>query len=340
MIRKEKNAIRALTITLITCMLLTASAAGAFAVDMVYAASKTKKITQTISAPQNVRTYSGYKSVTVKWDAVSGAASYNIYRASGDEAFAKIGTAGSGALSFRDTGAKDNTVFTYCITAVAGGQESARSAESSAGCVRTINYLLKTKRGITVKSTGKVKKKQYFGAGEKLRADGFVYGYYLVEYNGVRYKVPWNKVRGAKADYKKNAYGGDGDNTAAENFVNEGQFGSKTKYLIWVSMYSQRLYVFKGSKGNWQCIRNCSCNTGRASTPTITGTNKKIYAKYKKNSKHKYWSRYTRYSSIHGRNKHDPKLGKPISGGCVRIDNASALFIMKKIPYKTRVISY
>ena len=344
---KKIKTINLTLIWLMICILLTAPAAGAFALDENPELNSTELSEETepeeilLDAPRNVRAYSGYNSVTVQWSPVQSAAGYAVYRRlKGTGNFAKITTVSSGSAAFRDTAPRGNSIYEYRVTALAEGTESEMSASASAGCVRTINYKLTFKRTVTLKSKDRAKKAQTFAKGQNVTADSFIYGYYLATVGGHRYKIPWTKVRGAKAVYRTNAYGAEGDSTTAENFVNQAGFGSKTKYLIWVSLYSQRVYVFTGSRGHWTCIKNWACNTGKASTPTISGKNKKIYAKYPKNSKHKYWSRFTRYSSIHGRNPGDPKLGRPISGGCVRVDNANALFIMKKIPKKTRVVSY
>lgn len=53
-----------------------------------------------------------------------------------------------------------------------------------------------------------------------------------------------------------------------EDYVNNMGYTSKTKYLTWLSTYTQRVYTFKGSKGKWELIRTDRVTTGRFSHPT------------------------------------------------------------------------
>ena len=294
--------------------------------------------------PVSITAFAGYNSVVLKWNKTGEAENYRIYRKnSTEDQFSLIGTVadnGSVTYTFRDANAAKDAIYNYYVTAVKGEKESEHSNTVTSSRVRTIYYRITFKNGITLKSKDKAKKKATFGKGTTVYAEGFNKGYYIFYYGGRTYNVAWNKIKGAKADYRTNAYGVEVDNDTAEDFVNAGRFSSKTKYLIWISLYSQRVFVFQGSTGKWNCIKSWQCNSGRASTPTETGLSRKLYAKYKKNSKHKYWSRFSRNSAIHGRNKKDAKLGKPISGGCVRVDNDNALFVMKSIPKKTRVVVF
>lgn len=299
---------------------------------------------ETPPGPVSVAAYSGYNSVILKWNKTGEADAYRIYRKNSTaKEYGLLGTvtaADPAEYTFRDAYADKDVVYNYYVTAVKGDKESEPSNTVTSSRVRTIYYRITFKKGTTLKSKDKEKKKATFGKNTTVYAEGFNKGYYIFYHDGRTYNVAWNKIKGASVDYRTNAYGEEVDNITAEDFINTGGFSSKTRYLIWISLYSQRVFVFQGSAGNWDCIRSWQCNSGRASTPTETGLSRKIYAKYKKNSKHKYWSRFSRNSSFHGRNSKDAKLGKPVSGGCVRLDNDNAYFVMKSIPKKTRVVVF
>jgi len=82
--------------------------------------------TAALPAPTNLTaTASGSSQVNLTWTAVSGATSYNIYRAN-----AKIASAATAA--YTDTAVSPNTTYTYTVTAVGAAGESAQSAPATA----------------------------------------------------------------------------------------------------------------------------------------------------------------------------------------------------------------
>jgi hypothetical protein len=96
-----------------------------------YGVSK-QKVTFTYppGAPNGVKATPGPGQVTVSWSAVSGAATYNLYRSttSGAETLYASGITGT---SYADTGVKTGVVYYYEVTAF-NGAESAPSGEVSA----------------------------------------------------------------------------------------------------------------------------------------------------------------------------------------------------------------
>ena len=56
-----------------------------------------------------------------------------------------------------------------------------------------------------------------------------------------------------------------------EDFVNSMGYDSKTEYLVWVSLYTQKVNVFKGYKGHWKLEKCFDCASGVNETPTSTG---------------------------------------------------------------------
>lgn len=90
-----------------------------------------------------------------------------------------------------------------------------------------------------------------------------------VYYKGKTVKVPSSSFKRTAiiTKYKK-AY----SRSLAENYVNTRSFDSLTDYLIWISTYTQHIYVFKGSRGNWKCVLDTICSTGRLGFETPQGT--------------------------------------------------------------------
>lgn len=82
------------------------------------------------NAPANLAAVAGNAQVTLTWDAVSGASSYNLYRSltTGAETLYQSGVT-SGYL---DTGVVNGTAYYYKVTAVAIGGESSASSEVNA----------------------------------------------------------------------------------------------------------------------------------------------------------------------------------------------------------------
>ena len=138
-----------------------------------------------------------------------------------------------------------------------------------------------------------------------------------------------------------------------ERYVNKKKYKSRTGYLIVISPYTQRLYVFRGSRGRWQLERRCRVTTGRFSNPTKAG---RTYLKshipvvwrvgqHGESYCFKNASFFTKGDSFHsGTFWPDGSIrqivaadGQPGTYGCVRMSEASSAEIYK-IPLKTAVI--
>ncbi len=138
-----------------------------------------------------------------------------------------------------------------------------------------------------------------------------------------------------------------------EAFVNGKGYTSKTKYLIWVNLASQKVNIFEKSDGRWSLIHTYRCATGASSTPTPVV---ETYVTYKEEA----WktSTYivrpiTRFYPNTGYAFHsilfapdgsgrvvDGTMGKPASHGCVRTEEDGVWWIYYNIPVKTAVIIY
>ena len=132
-------------------------------------------------------------------------------------------------------------------------------------------------------------------------------------------------------------------------FVNYKGYSSKTKYLIWISHYTQQVSIVEGSKGKWKMIRTFICATGTAKNHSPRGVFKITYKEkgwFYTSTKELYVTHYKGRNSFHTRplwnngSVQNPTIGKPASHGCVRCYNQDAKYIYDKMPIGTTVVSY
>lgn len=305
------------------------------------------EVTVTIAKPV-VTAYSSYESVALEWDAVAGADHYEVYKDGVCVEANVLATAkayDSDKIAYIVKKVKDEQPHIFNVVAVASdGAKSDQSDNVSEEQVRRmyINITFNQNRRLT--SHDKYKKSRTFKAGQRVKAHGFGGGKYKFNYeiNGKEYLfyVSFLRTKNAKAIYNKNKK----DNYSAkeaEYFINTAKQGSKTKYYFWVSQYSQHVYVFKGSKGNWRICDDWDCSTGAAATPSPVGFGKKIYKKTANRHGLGPWTSFQSWTSFHGSKKSWKKLwGKPVSHACIRCPSDKAMWIYKKVPLKTAVGVY
>ena len=125
-------------------------------------------------------------------------------------------------------------------------------------------------------------------------------------------------------------------------YVNNQLIKSNTKYMIWVSLDKQRVYVFKGKNRNWKLLKRFKASTGKADAPTLDQSFKWKYVIQKKALE---VNGLYLYSFVYGSGIHKfPGAGasqalgiQPISHSCIRLKQKNAKYIFNKIPEKTRV---
>lgn len=139
-------------------------------------------------------------------------------------------------------------------------------------------------------------------------------------------------LKNKKCDYTTANYS---DETKVA-YVNYMGLSSKTKYLIWASLYTQQTTIYEGSKGNWKMIRTFDVASGSWNDRTPRGTHKlfKHETKWQHNGwRTMYVTHFYKKASFHMRPKYnngkvkDPRIGKPISAACIRCYDADAKFI-------------
>lgn len=165
-------------------------------------------------------------------------------------------------------------------------------------------------------------------------------------YNNKYYYMAFPKIVLTGCNYTSKKY------TTEQKLKFVNKYSSKTKYLIWISNYTQQVNIFRGKKGHWKLIRSCICTTGGYQHRTPHG----IYTVGKKEKSWNYYNRYLLYvthfdglnsfhSRIHRKKAYGggfyyPTLGAPGSNGCIRLYDKDCYYIYKNIPKGTKVISY
>jgi hypothetical protein len=321
-----------------------------------------------------VKAYPGYNSVTLKWGAEDNAQKYEIWRTNSK---GKIkGTEplrtwkASRGTEFRDKKAKEpNKTYYYVVRALRKNSDGTMqyteySNVVNAKAVRQMYEKIYLSRTRTLTSHDKYRTTRSFSPNEPIIATGFGGGCYKF-YDGEGKKkrlfyVSYMSVSSAKADYSKKK---DYSTVTAENFANElttakvidkGTGKGKGKYLIWVSTYTQHLYIFKWNKKaqQWKLFKckiqgesrpsHWECATGEAVSPTIINMQLAIQKKvaYENGTGIPYWNCFSGWNAIHGKKDSYVIDGQPHSHGCVRNYNYNAEWIYKNCPVGTQVIIY
>ncbi len=154
-----------------------------------------------------------------------------------------------------------------------------------------------------------------------------------------------------RGNYTK-AYNKDYTTQLKTDFVNGNGYSSKTDYLIWINLGTQKVNIFEGSTGKWKLLKTFRCASGAPSTPTPKGV---TYITYKQTN----WttSSYTcrpivRFYPGTGYAFHsmlyyprssvlkDSAMGYPASHGCIRMEDEGIWYIYNYMPAKTTVVVY
>lgn len=312
---------------------------------------RTEKIT--LSKP-TLKLAAYNKGAILTWSKVKNATGYEVYRYYNGK-WTKIKTTGEKTLTYKNTGLKVGKTYKYRVRAIRKTSvNSATGAFSSTKSIKVKTYLTSS----TIKvgySTGRLwvaSKKYAEGSNKnviskvKIKAGTKVT---IVERKQVKgssmakVKLSNGKTYWIKAfniifnsPYTTKDY----TTEVKENFVNKKGYSSKTKYLIFICHYTQRIYLFKGSKGKWDLQKTYRCASGKASTRTPLG----VYRITKKGKRTALGSKYVTYfkgaNAFHARPYGSKTMGKPASNGCVRMYEKDAIYFYKSMPKKTTVVSY
>lgn len=325
----------------------------------------------------NLKAHPSYNAIVLTWDGKTDADRYIVQRSTDKKTYTTIKTIennGAKEILFTDTGANGTTgtfdvvrTYYYKVTSVSlTGIKATKATETSGTRVRPMYENVTFKEGVTLTSHDGKNRSVYFRSGQTITTQGFGGGKYEFWYNGNFFTVNYVRVKNCTANYQVNniskskSYSGvwarqnyasasgvtdnyQGllfyDKISAESFVNRLGRASKTKYLIWVSTYTQHVYLFQGSKGNWKLINDWECATGAAQSPTPTGFDKQLerYVRYRHGVN--WWRPFQTWNSIHGKLS-SWEMGGPASNGCVRNFDPNAKLVYDKCPNGTALVVY
>ena len=143
-----------------------------------------------------------------------------------------------------------------------------------------------------------------------------------------------------------------------EYYVNNiRQWSSSKGYMIWVSLYTQRVNIFQGYKGHWRLIRSGPIGSGRNDCPTpvedvslqyhttwyypAPGHNPPFYCHHVTvfDNARGFHSRPTKWGEPVGSILY-AGIGYPCSAGCIRLLDEDCIFIHDVLPLGTAVHIY
>lgn len=303
--------------------------------------------------------YNGYLYIT--WNSVSGADGYKVYyKKTSASSYTTLGSTTS--TTYKTAKVKLNASCTFLVkpyTLINGSKidQSAQNATvtgnpykllTEMATVRTIGYLSKTTRKTNLYNTytsKTVAKTLSTGAKvEQLDAVNTKYNRCKVLYNNRTYYCNRDYIKSYASNYTTKKYY---STAVKESFVKN--YSSSTKYLIWISQYTQQVSIFKGSKGNWKLVKSFICATGKHTTRSARGQfkiTKKEKGWYYSSTYEEYITHFYLRNSFHtrihryGGGYSDATIGKPASNGCVRLYDSDAKYIYQNMPKNTTVVSY
>ena len=174
--------------------------------------------------------------------------------------------------------------------------------------------------------------------------------------DGKVFKIKQSQLNGANriVTVNKTLY----SKSVAEQYVNYKGYNSESSYLIWVNLYTQRIYLFKGKQYNWTVVKQGKCTTGAGKTQTkaaVTRLRSKVYQMwfyddYGNPCQYAYWGTYFNaglafHSWIYNPGDYMdasyPLIGTPRSHGCIRLTNDMAKYIYYNMPsWKTTCVVF
>lgn len=317
--------------------------------------------------------------IKVTWDKVEGANRYYVYRNTKATCPSKpIKTVTGNSFSERRKGGSYYYWVQAANTTDAAASDFVKSGKVTAGNylaipVRNYWFTATAKKRIPIYKSAKSKKViGYLPKGKtvviKKKSPKVVPQYGVVKrvyFNDKKLKKKgWVSFRSVKLKNHVAGKSNDWSRSVKENYVNKKKFKSSTNYLIWLSKYTQKVYVFKRANkhSKWALQKTYRCSTGTFAHPTPTNMNyiliRKQYDRHRVTNKgmryyYKYLSAFGKKgSSGRGNAFHTvcwregthkmlkPVKDKPNTKGCARMFTGEAKWIYKHVPTKTRVVSY
>lgn len=317
--------------------------------------------------------------IKVTWDKVDGANRYYVYRNTKATRPSKpIKTVTGNSFSERRKGGSYYYWVQAANTTDATASDFVKSGKVTAGNylaipVRNYWFTATAKKRIPIYKSAKSKKViGYLPKGKtvviKKKSPKVVPQYGVVKrvyFNDTKLKKKgWVSCKSIKLKNHVAGKSNDWSKSVKESYVNKKKFKSSTNYLIWLSKYTQKVYVFKRANkhSKWVLKKTYRCSSGTFAHPTPTNMNyiliRKQYDRHRVTNKglryyYKYLSAFGKKgSSGRGNAFHTvcwregthkmlkPVKDKPNTKGCARMFTGEAKWIYKHVPTKTRVVSY
>lgn len=296
----------------------------------------------------------GHDQVILSWESAADATDYYVWRGS-QQIYSGSATGYTDSVK---SGSYTYTIQAYRKRTVDGKLETKKSAVSSVSitysdsCGSTVKMMtfsgrLKSNAPYFKKATAK-KKAGTLSKGTKITTLDFANKRFLCKLtSGKQVWISKDRMSFSSQKYVKKDY-----TTHVKNsYVNANGYKSSSNYLVWTSLYTQRINIFQGSKGNWKLIRSGKCASGKAKTFTPMGT-------FKIGKKEKGWfyrsyyvkpvvhfsganafhSRLYRTGS-NGKRLYDSSMGKPASHGCIRLMDTEIQFLYQVVPKGSTVVN-
>lgn len=324
--------------------------------EFVYASAPGEAVL--VEKPAKIKDLTGIdgdKSAILTWGKVKDADSYIVCRYNSSAKKWEVIKKGLTKLTYTDKKLSEGKKYKYRVAAENKGGTGDYSDTLTISVKKTpsddkprsIGYKATVKsRAPLFNTKSSSKRVKYLNKGTSVTTIDYGKGRYQIKLsNGKTYWLSKDRLTFRASIWTTKDY----STKAKEDFVNKKGYKSPTKYLIWISQYTQRVIIYQGSKGKWKMIRNCRCATGTHLHMTPKGVHKITY-------KEKGWFYKTTYekpivhfqsqNSFHSRIKNykggyaDATIGRPRSKGCVRLYDEDINFIYKKCPKGTTVVSY
>lgn len=289
-----------------------------------------------LAKPQGLKAYAGYKAVKLEWKKVKGADRYIIMRSvAGKKKFRQVGV--SKKTTFTDKIKKPYTDYAYRVYAA---RPYKGKLIKSAPAKKRENSVRRLRIYVTLKAKKKIKGKT-IKKGTTIMTEAYGGGYYVFYRDGKAYSVPRVKIKDPHAKYDSGLeYTRKEVSFFVTDYLHRKKLKPTTKYVIWVSTYTQHAYALKKKNGQWVAVRDWDVSTGRAATPTSTG-NKKIKRKVFSHHGINFWNCFSDWNALHGISGNmGASLGRLASHGCVRNGNKDAAWIYANCAIGTRIIIY
>lgn len=226
---------------------------------------------------------------------------------------------------------------------------------AEAATIRTQSVQASLRYAATLYSGYNISARTFSGAMQTVPAGTVVTLLKTSKSTGARVQLPDGTVGwlsySALSIYSGNYYTtSDYSREAKEYYVNHVKYcSSSTGYLIWVSLYTQKINVFEGYWGHWKLIRCFPCASGLNTSPTPVESVEIRYRTARWTYDYFYVHHVSVFDEARGFHSipisyngsvYDGTIGQPASGGCVRMLEADCTWIYDNIPTGTAVEIY